>query len=173
MSVGFFASACITTRDSNTLKSSNDIHVHQTNGDDVLTETQSQSLGISSQEYKKHRDETLLCARDKKEWDIAITDARAHLRSNPKSLPALQVLSVALAMKQNYSLSAYYGRLIEKYYPGEVDTANIQGLALLSQPGATYRDYRRAIDKFEESFDRNPKQIASGLEFRPPPYGDG
>ena len=162
MGVILSSTACVTSQSSDVSRQADNIHVHQTSGEDVLTEL-NRNHWVSIRNSTGSDDMKLYSALGTREWDIAIQDARTHLRQKPKSLAALQVLSVALAMKQNYSLSAYYGRLIEKYYPGQVDTNNIQGLAILNQPGASYRDFRKALGKFESSFEANPKQIASGL----------
>ena len=154
--------ACVSSGHGPAHRSVENLHVHQTNGKDILTElTRDHWLQVRKSSKSQHQ--KLYSSLGTREWNVAISDARAYLAKNPRDIVALQVLSLALSMKQNFSLAAYYIRLLEKYHPGQVETLNIQGLAILNQPGATFADFRKAMNKFEEAFENSPREIASGL----------
>ncbi|SMF32263.1 tetratricopeptide repeat protein [Pseudobacteriovorax antillogorgiicola] len=161
-SISFLTSCVTSSGDQETEQGSADIHVHQTSGQDILSEL-NRDQWINIRKTSNSDQMKLYSSLGTREWDVAINDARAYLENHPKDMVALQVLSIGLAMKQNFSLSAYYSRLIEKYHPGQLETANIQGLAILNQPGATFADFRRAMVKFEEAFEGNNREVASGL----------
>ncbi|NRA63643.1 MAG: hypothetical protein HRU19_04125 [Pseudobacteriovorax sp.] len=157
--------ACQTTTSKKSSFDSNkkaSVNVHQTNGNDVLTEldrdTWVQIRNESKSEHKK-----LYAGLGAREWDVAIADARAYLENHPGDFVALKVLSTALAMKQNFALANYYAQMIEKRYPGQASTYNIQGLATLNKPGASYQDFQLAAQHFERSFETDSSQVASGL----------
>lgn len=97
------------------------------------------------------------------EWETAETEARNFLLKNPKNFHALTVLATALAMRKNYGLAAYYGELLESYYPGNSNANNLRGLAVLYRTGADSEDYRKAEILFKQSFESDQKQIAAGL----------
>jgi tetratricopeptide (TPR) repeat protein len=136
--------------------------VHQTNGKDILTRL-SREGWIQKRKTASSDQMRLYSSLGTREWDVAINDARAYLQDHPKDRVALTVLATALAMKQNYSLAAYYGSLLEKYYPDYPETANLLGLAKLNRTGATYEDYQEAAAYFERAFDSHGNQVASGL----------
>ncbi|MBC7660757.1 MAG: hypothetical protein H7249_13760 [Chitinophagaceae bacterium] len=97
------------------------------------------------------------------EWAAATIDSRNYLQNHPSDEVALTVLSLALTMRQNYSLAGYYAKLLDKYHPGNPEVKNILGLAEMAKPGATLEDYQTSIRLFEEAFNAAPNQIASGL----------
>lgn len=97
------------------------------------------------------------------EWDVAISDARAYLQAHPRDEVAITVLSLALSMKKNYSLAAYYAKLLEEMHPGNPEVYNILGLAIMNKPGPNYEDYRDAMRNFQTAFDASSQQVASGL----------
>ncbi len=97
------------------------------------------------------------------DWDVAIADARGYLQNHPADETGITVLALALAMKQNYSLAAYYAKLLDKYHPGNPEVKNILGLAEMSKPSATYENYQDAIKYYEAAFNSNGTQIASGM----------
>lgn len=91
--------------------------VQQTNGNEVMTQIDRETWvqlrkAANSQEVK------LYATLGAKEWEVAASDARAYLRDNPKNKTALTVLATSLAMQKNYALAAYYGSLLNRYYPG-------------------------------------------------------
>lgn len=136
--------------------------VHQTTGRDVLTNMgRDQWIQIRNTTESEHM--KLYSTLGAKDWDVAINDARIFLRNHPRDRVALTVLATALAMKQNYSLAAYYGKLLDEYYPGYPETANLIGLAVLNRPGASYRDFQESASYFERAFDSHGNQVASGL----------
>ncbi len=141
---------------------SSDVHVHQTNGIDVLTELD-RDYWLQTRKSTSKEQLRLYSALGLREWDVAIADARIHLETHPGDYVALSVLSTALAMKQNFNLASYYAKLIDKLYPGQAESKNIMGLAILNRPGATYQDIQEAAQKFESAFESDEKQIASGL----------
>ncbi|MFW7379634.1 MAG: tetratricopeptide repeat protein [Oligoflexus sp.] len=136
--------------------------VHQTTGRDVLSHM-GRDYWVQVRKTADSDQMRLYASLGTKDWDVAINDARAYLKDHPKDRVALTVLATALAMKQNYSLAAYYGNLIEQYYPGYPETANLLGLAVLNRPGASYRDFQEAASHFEKAFDAHGNQVASGL----------
>ncbi len=136
--------------------------VHQTNGRDILSPlNRDRWIQIRASSDSDHV--KLYSSLGTREWDVAINDARAYLAEHPKDRVAMTVLAIGLSMQQNYSLAAYYGNLIERYYPGYPETANLQGLAILNRPGASYQDFRKAAQYFETAFNQFPNQVASGL----------
>ncbi len=97
------------------------------------------------------------------DFDVAKGEARAYLASHPRDFNALTVLATSLAMEGEYSLAAYYGNMIEKYYPGQAISANLQGLAMMRGGKAGMRDLRRAEDHFRTAMSRSDSEIAAGL----------
>lgn len=136
--------------------------VHQTSGRNVVTHLD-RDFWIETRQTSNNEHMKLYSGLGMKEWDVAINDARLYLRDHPNDRVALTVLATALAMKQNYSLAAYYGRLLERHYPNYPETSNLLGLATLNRPGASYRDFQEAAAYFEKAFDSHGNQIASGL----------
>ena len=100
-------SACVSTSGSTQKVSASDIHVHQTNGKDVLTELD-RNHWINVRKTSNSDEMKLYSSLGAREWDVAASDARAYLATHSKNLVAMQVLSVALTMKNNYSLSSFY-----------------------------------------------------------------
>ena len=163
IALGASLNACVTSGGTQKQRvTSSEIHVHQTNGRDILTELD-RNHWVSVRNSSKSDRMKLYSSLGTREWDVAITDARAYLQNHPKDLVALQVLAIGLSMKQNFSLASYYAKLIDKYHPGQVDTNNLKGLAILNQPGASFSDFRKAMVKFERSFEGDENQVASGL----------
>jgi tetratricopeptide (TPR) repeat protein len=141
---------------------SKDPIVQQTSGRDILRkldrETWVEIRNTSKDEYIR-----LYATLGTGEWDVAVSDARAMLQKQPKDEVALTVLSLALAMKKNYSLAAYYAKLLNTYHPGNPEVYNILGLAAMHKPGATVDDYKEAMRHFQTAFDTSSQQVASGL----------
>lgn len=136
--------------------------VQQTNGNEVMTQIDRETWvqlrkAANSQEVK------LYATLGAKEWEVAASDARAYLSANPKNKTALTVLATSLAMQKNYALAAYYGSLLNRYYPGFSEAKNLMGLATLNRPNASYSDYTKAANYFAQAFDGSDTQIASGL----------
>ncbi|MGE0174805.1 MAG: tetratricopeptide repeat protein [Oligoflexales bacterium] len=98
-----------------------------------------------------------------REWNVAITDARAYLAKKPKDFDALTVLAVGLAMDKQLSLASYYANLIEKFYGDNAHVKNIRGIAVYYAPNVTIQDYRQAMELFRQAFDMDSNQIAAGL----------
>lgn len=136
--------------------------VYQTSGKSLMQQI-SRDKWVSIRSSSKNEYMKLYASLGAAEWDVAITDARNFLQNNPKDEVGLTVLSLALTMKQNYPLAAYYAKLLEKTHPGNAEVKNILGLAEMSKPGATYDDYKEAIRYFEGAFNTNQSQIASGM----------
>lgn len=136
--------------------------VHQTSGK-ILMNQISRDKWISVKNSTKNEYLKLYANLGAAEWDVAIADARNFLQNNPGDEVGLTVLSLALTMKQNYPLAAYYAKLLEKSHPGNPEVKNILGLAEMSKPGATYEDFKDAIKYFEAAFNTAPSQIASGM----------
>ena len=168
ISLSLGAMGCVTNQSQQTGRSAEQPNynlppsVHQTSGRDILSPlNRDRWIQIRSETNDDHM--KLYSSLGTREWDVAINDARAYLAEHPKDRVAMTVLAIGLAMKQNYSLAAYYGNLIERYYPGYPETANLQGLAILNRPGASYQDFRKAVQHFETAFNNFPNQVASGL----------
>ena len=126
------------------------LHVHQTNGEDVITEL-NRDRWVQIRKSTRSDQTKLYAGLGAREWDVAIADARAYLAEHPGDFVALRVLSTALAMKQNFALANYYAQMIEKSHPGQAETYNIQGLATLNKPGASFADFRLAAQHFGAS----------------------
>ncbi len=144
------------------LNYSKDPIVQQTSGRDILRkldrETWVEIRNTTKDDYIR-----LYATLGTGEWDVAVNDARAYLQKQPKDEVALTVLSLALAMKKNYSLSAYYAKLLNTYHSGNPEVYNILGLAAMNKPGATVDDYKEAMKNFQTAFDTSSQQVASGL----------
>lgn len=97
------------------------------------------------------------------DFEVAKTEARAYLTRHPRDLHALNVLATALAMEGEYSLAAYYGNMIEKYYPGQSISENLQGLAVMRGGKASMNELRRAESHFRTAMSRSDREIAAGL----------
>lgn len=97
------------------------------------------------------------------DFEVAKTEARSYLATHPRDLHALNVLATSLAMEGEYSLAAYYGNMIEKYYPGQAISENLQGLAAMRGGKASMRELRRAEQHFRTAMSRSDKEIAAGL----------
>ncbi len=97
------------------------------------------------------------------EWDVSIADARAYLQAHPRDEVGITVLALALSMKRNYSLAAYYAKLLDELHPGNPEVYNILGLAIMNKPGPSFEDYRQAMKNFQTAFDSSSQQVASGL----------
>lgn len=136
--------------------------VHQTGGK-MLMQKIDRDRWVQLRSSSKNEYVKLYAALGSAEWDVAIADARAYLQKNPKDEAALTVLSIGLGMKKNYSLSAYYAKLLNDYHPGNPEVNNILGLAEMNRPGATFEDYKTAIRYFESAFNSSESQIASGM----------
>lgn len=139
-----------------------EVHVHQTSGLDVVSELD-RDVWMQTRKSTDKDQMRLYSSLGLREWDVAIGDARHYLKTHPGDFVALSVLSTALAMKQNYNLASYYAKLIDKLYPGQAESKNIMGLAILHRPGANYQDIQKAAKNFEAAFTSDEKQIASGL----------
>ena len=156
------AVSCETTRSRSSSSSYKTLHVHQTNGEDVITEL-NRDRWVQIRKTTKSDHTKLYAGLGAREWDVAIADSRAYLADHPGDFVALRVLSTALAMKQNFSLANYYAQMIEKSHPGQAETYNIQGLATLNKPGASFADFKMAAGHFERAFETDQSQVASGL----------
>lgn len=163
-------SACSTTKDSSAsldsktapLEFAGHPIVYQTSGKSLLKEI-SRDKWVSVRSTSKNEYMKLYASLGAAEWDVAVADARNFLQNHPNDEVGLTVLSLALTMKQNYPLAAYYAKLLEKSHPGNAEVKNILGLAEMSKPGATYEDYKEAIRYFEGAFNSSQTQIASGM----------
>lgn len=136
--------------------------VHQTSGKTLMKQI-SRDQWVNTRNSTKNEHLKLYANLGAAEWDVAVADARSFLQNNPGDEVGLTVLSLALTMKQNYPLAAYYAKLLEKSHPGNPEVKNILGLAEMSKPGATYEDYKDAIKYFEAAFNTSQNQIASGM----------
>ncbi|MES2745816.1 MAG: tetratricopeptide repeat protein [Bdellovibrionota bacterium] len=136
--------------------------VHQTSGKTLMKQI-SRDRWVAIRNTTKNEHLKLYANLGAAEWDVAVTDARNYLQNHPSDEVGLTVLSLALTMKQNYSLAGYYAKLLERYHPGNPEVKNILGLAEMSKPGATYEDYKEAIKLFEAAFNTSQSQIASGM----------
>ncbi len=144
------------------LSYSKDPIVQQTSGRDILRKLDRETW-VDIRNSTKDEYIRLYATLGTGEWDVAISDARAYLQKQPKDEVALTVLSLGLAMKKNFSLAAYYARLLNSYHPGNPEVYNILGLAEMNKPGATVDDYRTAMKHFQTAFDASSQQVASGL----------
>jgi tetratricopeptide (TPR) repeat protein len=136
--------------------------VHQTSGRNIMRRLDRDAwVGIRNSSKNEHI--KLYATLGAGEWDVAVLDARAYLQRFPKDEVALTVLSLGLAMKQNYSLAAYYAHLLDELHPGNPEVHNILGLAAMHKPGAGIEDYKEAMKHFETAFDASGQQIASGM----------
>lgn len=136
--------------------------VHQTTGKTLMQKID-RDRWVQLRRGSKNEYVKLYATLGASEWDVAIADARGILQKNPKDEAALTVLAIGLAMKKNYSLAAYYAKLLNDYHPGNPEVNNILGLAEMNRPGATYEDYRSAIRQFEKAFNSSESQVASGM----------
>jgi tetratricopeptide (TPR) repeat protein len=136
--------------------------VHQTTGRNVMRRLD-RDAWVDIRNSAKDEHIKLYATLGAGEWDVAILDSRAYLQRFPKDEVALTVLSVGLAMKQNYSLAAYYANLLDQFHPGNPEVHNILGLATMNKPGAGFEDYKQAMKSFETAFDASGQQIASGM----------
>lgn len=136
--------------------------VQQTNGNEVMTQIDRETW-VQLRKAANSDEVKLYATLGAKEWEVAASDARSYLRENPKNKTALTVLATSLAMQKNYALAAYYGSLLERYYPGFPEAKNLLGLAVLNRPNANYSDYTKAANYFAQAFDSSDTQVASGL----------
>lgn len=136
--------------------------VHQTNGRNIMRKLDRDSW-VEIRNSTKSEHIKLYAALGTGEWDVAIADARLFLQNHPQDEVALTVLAIGLSMKMNYSMAAYYAKLLNQYHPGNPEVHNLLGLALMNKPGATLEDYQAAKSQFEQAFDGSGQQIASGL----------
>lgn len=105
----------------------------------------------------------MYAALGSQDFEVAKTEARSYLTRRPRDLHALNVLATALAMEGEYSLAAYYGTMIEKYYPGQAISENLHGLAVMRAGKASMRELRRAEHHFRAAMSRSQREIAAGL----------
>lgn len=136
--------------------------VHQTSGRSILRKL-NRDTWVEIRNTTKNEHTKLYATLGAAEWDVAIADARAYLQKNPRDEVGLTVLALSLAMKRNYSLSAYYAKLLDEAHPGNAEVYNILGLALMHKPGATINDYKDAMKNFQTAYDSSSQQVASGL----------
>ncbi len=162
--------ACVTTSETKAKKregAANILYsdvpiVHQTSGRSIMREI-SRDSWVQIRNATKSEHTRLYAALGAAEWDVAISDARAYLQLHPRDEVGLTVLSLGLAMKHNYSLAAYYAKLLEESHPGNPEVYNIQGLAIMNKPGPTVDDYKEAMKNFQTAFDSSSQQVASGM----------
>ncbi len=166
ISGSFLGSACSTTGDKGgkapALDFASQPIVHQTSGKTLMKQI-SRDRWVAIRNSTKSEQMKLYANLGAVEWDVAVADARSYLQNHPGDEVGLTVLSLALTMKQNYPLAAYYAKLLEKHHPGNPEVKNILGLSEMAKPGATYDDYKEAIRYFEGAFNTSPNQIASGM----------
>lgn len=136
--------------------------VQQTSGKSILKKLDRDNW-IQLRNSSKNEHMKLYATLGAGEWDVAAQDARAYLQAHPRDEVGLTVLALALSMKKNYSLAAYYAKLLEESHPGNPEVYNILGLALMNKPGPNYEDYRDAMRNFQTAFDASSQQVASGL----------
>ncbi|MCX6132112.1 MAG: tetratricopeptide repeat protein, partial [Proteobacteria bacterium] len=136
--------------------------VHQTSGRNIMQKLD-RDAWVEIRKSSRSDHIKLYAALGAAEWDIAVHDARSYLQEHPQDEVALTVLAISLAMKQNYSLSAYYANLLNQYHPGNPEVHNLLGLALMNKSGTNFEDYQAARQEFEMAFDGSSQQIASGL----------
>ncbi len=136
--------------------------VHQTNGRNIMRKLD-RDAWVEIRNSSKSEHVKLYGALGAAEWDVAVQDAHTYLQNHPQDEVALTVLAISLAMKQNYSMSAYYADLLNQYHPGNPEVHNLLGLALMNKAGASYADFQAAKKEFELAFDGSGQQIASGL----------
>ena len=96
-------------------------------------------------------------------WNAAEQEARGFLAVNPKDQVALQVLAISLSMQQKYQLAAFYAKVSEKFHSRTAVTSNLRGIAAMLRPRAKLRDYKEAVEHFQEAFNNEGTEIASGL----------
>ena len=136
--------------------------VQQTSGRNIMQKLDRDAwVGLRNSSRSEHI--KLYATLGAGEWTVATLDARKFLQEHPQDEVALTVLAISLAMKQNYSLSAYYATLLNQYHPGNPEVHNLLGLATMNKPSATYDEYQIARHEFELAFDGSNQQIASGL----------
>lgn len=138
------------------------VYVHKTTGQDIISPSD-RSQWVNLRKSTSSEQAKLYSSLGAREWTIAIADARKYLLSHPNDLVGLHVLSIGLVMNKQYSLANYYAKILETHYPNQTDSLNLQGLALMNRPGATYEDFSLAQSLFERDFEENVKSIASGL----------
>lgn len=151
----------------------NDLNLKKDSPEDVIVHQPEQDRPIFSKYERKHwvavykktnsDGKKLFATLATGDWDVAETQARAFLQKHPKDQAALSVLALSLSMQKNYRLAGYYARLLEKYHPASAESLNIRGLALVSKTQGRIQDYRKAADLFYAAFQKNQREIASGL----------
>ncbi len=97
------------------------------------------------------------------EWEVAIKEAREHLRQNPKDKTSMIILASALTMEKDYQLAGYYARRVENYHGSSPETRNILGIATLFQAGNHMPDILAAQQMFQEAMNGSSHEVAAGM----------
>jgi tetratricopeptide (TPR) repeat protein len=97
------------------------------------------------------------------EWEVAIKEAHAYLKTTPKDKVALTILASSLIMQKNYTLAGHYAKTIERHHGITADSQNILGITTLFQSGNQIKDLLRAQKYFASSFEKSESEIAAGL----------
>lgn len=137
--------------------------VQQTGKDEPVLASLDRNQWVEIRSSSKDAELRMLSLLGQGEWENAEKEAHAHLMKHPRHYVSLTTLATSLAMQKNYSMAAYYGDLLERYYPGQSNTYNLKGLAVLNRTTTTADDYKKAEEYFRKSFESDFQQVAAGL----------
>jgi tetratricopeptide (TPR) repeat protein len=159
------STACITTssKTANQAVPDSAVVVMRSGKSAPVMSNMERSSWVNIHKQSKDASQRMQAALGAGEAKVAISEAHATLRQNPKHAGALNVLVIGYAMEMQYEKSQMYAQLYERYHGPTSTTLNARGVATLFRPNVSTGDLKQAASLFEQAFAQSGEEVAAGL----------